>query len=115
MFDTSTMRTYLHDALVLSRGVTHHLALPDGLRKRFFDIDVFASLAGRNHDEDVPVVRCGNDDPVNLLVVQHSTEISDCARLPVLSFLDLGANLFEDFAVDIANGFDFSSILDRVR
>ena len=79
----------LADALVLLHGVADGEAFGQVQRHRLLQVDVFAGLAGGNRDERVPVGRGGDDDGVEVRLLQHLAEVA-VAFAGVLELLDDG-------------------------
>ena len=74
-------RADLHDLVVALRGVDHLPAFPHGVRRGLLDVDVLAGLQRPDGRERVPVVRHGDDDGVDVLVVEDAAEVLDVAGL----------------------------------
>ena len=56
-------------------------ALEDVVADRLLDVDVLARLAGPDRRQRVPVVRRGDRDGVDLVVVEDPAEVLDVLRL----------------------------------
>ena len=74
-------RADLHDLVVARRRLDHLAAFPHGVRRGLLDVDVLAGLQRPDGGERVPVVGRGDDDGVDVLVVEHAPQILDEARL----------------------------------
>ena len=109
-------RAGLHDLVVGARGVRHQAAFQDGVRGRLLDVDVLAGLERPDGGERVPVVRRGDDDGVDVLVVEHAPEILREARLERRDVLEqrrvVGAR-GEQVLVDVAERLDLDVLQFR--
>ena len=65
------LRADLANAFVAVHRVANGEALTHMQRHRLLQIDVFASLGGRDGLEGVPMRRRGNDNRIQLLLLQH--------------------------------------------
>ena len=103
---------HLDDPLVLPGGGEHRLALLDRHRDRLLDEDVLPRLAGHDHRQGVPVVRCGVDDDVDRLVVEEPSEVGVDDR----AFAGLGLALLEVRREHVAHGGDLGAVgLERLQ
>src|SRR5207247_10968710 len=68
-----TTRLYLRAASQISWPFV------DGLRKRLFDVNVFPRLAGQEGDVGVPMIGGGDNDALDIVVVQQVPELPACA------------------------------------
>ena len=64
-----------HDPVVLAGGLDHPPAFADVVADRLLDVDVLARLAGPDRGQGVPVVRRGDRDGVDVLVVEDLAEV----------------------------------------
>ncbi len=71
----------LDDALVLPGGGDHRLALDDIDANRFLHVHVNARLDGGDHGQGVPVVWRGDEDDVEVLLLEHVAVVVVGARL----------------------------------
>src|SRR5262249_40629919 len=71
----------LDDPAELAGGLDGNAALVDVVAARLLDVDVFGRLAGPDGHEGVQVVRRGNRDGVEVLVVQRLAHVLDGLRL----------------------------------
>ena len=85
----------------------------DVVGERLFAIDILAGVQCGDGDEGMPVVRCGDDDGVDILALQQLAEIGISltafeARLLVLAvtFFDRLFGKFTAVRVHIADGDD---------
>ena len=106
------MRPHLDNPVVLARRVANQLAFVDGLRKRLFDVNVFPRLAGQEGDVGVPMIGGGDNDALDILVVQQVPELLGCAGRLALRFFQVRIDLVEDRLVEIAEGLDLGAALD---
>jgi hypothetical protein len=111
---TPPLRANLDDALVFARRVPHPLAFLDRLGKRLFDVDIFAGLACKDGLDGMPVVWRGDDHGIDVLVIQHLSEVLARPRPFLLQFFELGSYLAEDGVIEVAESLDLGSILNSV-
>src|SRR5260370_13799883 len=71
----STMQTDLSNASRLLGHGHHLLPFRDGQAQRFFDVDILAGSAGSYKLKGVPVVRGGDDDSVQIFLVDQLAKI----------------------------------------
>ena len=71
----------LHDAVVFASRFDRFAAFPDAVRKRLLDVYIFAGHAAEHGERAVPVVRRGDHDGVDRLVVEHVAIIGHSLRL----------------------------------
>ncbi len=67
----AALRADLHDPLVLAGRGQHGLALGHVDADRLLHVDVGARLDGRDHRQGVPVVGRGDQDDVEVLLLEH--------------------------------------------
>ncbi len=65
------LRTDLANAIVFARRSYRLFAFPLRVRQRLFDVYILTSLHGPNRCEAMPVVRCSNDNCVDLFVIDQ--------------------------------------------
>src|SRR5262249_31468710 len=82
------LRAVLDDPLVLLCRLDHFPTLGDQMGHRLLDVRVLAGLAGPDTDERVPVVRGGDGDRVQLLVVEGLADVGDALRGNAVLLLD---------------------------
>jgi hypothetical protein len=68
-------KPHLHDALVFPRGLHHLLTFFDGNAYRLLNIYVLPRLAGHYSRKGMPMVRCGDDNDVNIFVVENLPKV----------------------------------------
>src|SRR5208282_152307 len=73
----------LEDHVVLANRVAHGAALDDGERQGLLAVDVFPRLAGLDHRDRVPVVRCADLDGVDIVAAQDLAEIDACVAAAI--------------------------------
>ena len=71
----------LDNALVLLGGFDHPAALLDEEAEGFLDVDVLAGGAGEHGHQPVPMVGRGDDDGVDVFVVEHLAEVGVSFRV----------------------------------
>ena len=71
------LRAVLDDPVVLPRGLDGDAAFVDVVAARLLDVDVLARLAAPDGDQRVPVVRRGDRDRVEVLVVEGAADVLD--------------------------------------
>ncbi len=101
----------LHDPLVLAGRGQHRLALGHVDADRLLDIDVGPRLDGRDHRQGMPVVGRGDQDDVQVLLLEHLAVVGVGARglLRGLAVRDDLGGLGQHLLVDVAQRND----LDR--
>ena len=62
---------HLHHAFVFAGGLHELAAFPNVVAKRFLDVDILARLASKNGRWRMPVVGCGHDHGVDVLVGEN--------------------------------------------
>ena len=77
----TALRTVLDDPVVTPRGFDGHPTFVHVVAARFFDVDVLARLAGPDRDQRVPVIRRGNRDSVDRLIIEHPANVLNGRRL----------------------------------
>ena len=70
------LRADLADGVVLLDGVADGEALRQVQRHRLLQVDVLAGFAGGDGDERVPVRRRGDDDGIQIGLLQHLAEVA---------------------------------------
>src|SRR5215813_14000778 len=68
---------HLHASLMLASGLHQQFALARVVAARLLDVDVFAGRAAEDGGGSVPVIAGGNDEDIDLLVVEDAAEIGD--------------------------------------
>ena len=76
-------RADLDDLAVARLRLDHLAAFPHRVRRGLLDVDVLAGLQRPDRRERVPVIRGGDDDGVDVLVVEDAAHVLDEARLVV--------------------------------
>ena len=74
-------RADLHDPVVVCRGLDHLPAFPHGVRGGLLDVYVLAGLQRPDRGERVPVIRRGDDNRVDVLVVEDAPKVLRELRL----------------------------------
>ena len=97
------LRADLHDALVATRGFDHQPALAQVVRRRFFDVDVLAGVAGENGRGRVPMIGGGDEHGVDVLVLQDASKVADLLGRAALAGFDAGGGLVLALGVGIAD------------
>ena len=108
----SGRRTALHaglaDPLVALGGLNVAAAFADIVAHRLFDIHILAGLHGPDRGQRMPMVRRGNRDEVDRLVVEHGPQILRIFRLVAMRILRGSlAAVIADFRIDIADVGEF--------
>ena len=91
----------LHNPVVFRRRAHQLSALPQIVGTGLLYIDVLVGLAGPNGHQGMPVVRGGDRNRVNRLVLEQLAEISISLRLDP-QLLDLGDALPQHVIIDVA-------------
>ena len=76
----AALGAHLHDPLVLAGRGQHGLPLGHVDADRLLDVDVGAGLDGRDHRQGVPVVGRGDQDDVEVLLLEHLAVVAVGAR-----------------------------------
>ena len=74
-------RADLDHLAVARRRLDHPASFPDGVRRRLLDVDVLSGLQRPDRRQRMPVIRRGDDDGVDVLVVEHAAHVLDEVRL----------------------------------
>ena len=98
----AALRAVLHDAAVLLRRGHKLTTFVNTVRQRLLDIDVLARLASPHRGERVPVVRCGDGNRVNLLVLQGLADVLVESGRFALGGLDIFSAAFEHLRIHVA-------------
>ena len=72
----AALRAHLDHAAVLAGRGDHLPAFPDVVGQRLLDVDVLARLAGPDGGQGVPMVGRGDDDGVDVLVVEQLADVA---------------------------------------
>ncbi len=98
-------RADLKNSFVRAHGAHHRAALVDGVRHRFFAVNILARIRRRDRGERVPVVGRGDDHSVNVLARQQIAEIVvGIAAFVVSAFFLFGVGGFDFVLGQIAAG-----------
>jgi hypothetical protein len=76
----ASLVAHLHEATVLPRRGDEHFRLPRILAAGLFNVDVLARLERQQGCRRVPVIRQGEEDGVERLVIERRTEILHALR-----------------------------------
>jgi len=82
----SLLRPDLADTPVLASSQDGLAAFPLTVRERLFNIHVLARFHGPDGSQTVPVVACGNDDGVDRLVFDQTTQVFPALRFGITFF-----------------------------
>ena len=104
----AALRAGLADPVVLPRGLDHAAAFADVVADRLLDVDVLAGLHRPNGRQGVPVVRRGDRDDVDRLVVKRLADVADELGLAALLRLDLLDAFLADRFVRVADARDLA-------
>ena len=99
----------LANAIVLFYGADELAAFKGVVRAGFFDVDIFAGLAGPDGHERVPVIGRGDGDGVDIFVFEQLANVDVGFRLGQAHLFDFADALAGDVFVDVADGDDFCS------
>jgi len=105
-------RPDLHHLVVAGSGFHHLPPFPHGVRRRLFDVHVLARHQAPDGRERVPVIGGGDDDGVDILVVEDTVEILDEPGLVARHVLQRGIvdALGSEIGVDVAEGLDLDLV-----
>ena len=112
------MRAVLDDAVVFARGLDGHAAFEGVVRERLFDVDVLAGLAGPNRTERVPEIRRGEENDIDVLVVEELAHVVRGLLHPTAGELLVVVHALGHHAlVDVAEGgdLDVGALLERMH
>lgn len=115
VFARALLAACLDDPLVFAGGVDDGPTLFDGEGEGLFAVDMLAGFTGIDGDAGVPVVRGGDDDRVDVLVVEDAAIIPNGNGRLSVRFLHPVGGLGEALAVDIADGDDVLELVTHVR
>src|SRR5581483_1736242 len=97
----------LHPTLENAVGLVHSLnqlrALVDGMGNRLFQINVLSGSERITRHPDVPVIRSGDDDGIDIVLAEHLAIVDMRGRRAVRAV----SNIFAARSVDIASGNQF--------
>jgi len=85
------------------------MAFVNPLRQGFLDEDTSPSLECQQCHMRMPVIGRGDDDTVDVFVVQQSSKLLGCGGPLVLGLLKFGIDFVENRLVNIAEGRDLRS------
>src|SRR5262249_49377259 len=71
---------HLHHTIVLAGSGHHPFALLGVMAAGLLNIHMFAGLASNNRSWRVPVIRCGDGECINTLVIEDLAEVFDALR-----------------------------------
>jgi len=110
-FSLPPLRPDNNNAVVLAGGLDHPLPFVDEDGHRLFDINIFARRAGKDAQERMPVVRRGDNDSRDILVLVHLPEI--VVPLCIGAF-HVGEPLFHPRLIGVAHAqqFDIFELLE---
>src|SRR5215510_12812388 len=101
------MCAHLNNTPMGAGRLDHSSPLTDAIGSRLFDVDVLAGLARPNGCQRMPMIRYGDGNRVNVLVLEQAPNIRIGLR-PVASG---GLNFVEGFRekplIDVADGYHF--------
>ena len=109
------LRAHLADPLVFAHRISDPLSIVDRLRQRLFDVDIFPRLARQDSDPRVPVVGGGDEDGVDVLVVEHPLELFGGSGRLALSLLEFRVDLVQNRPVNVAKSFELGTVSDRAE
>jgi len=98
----SRLRAKLYDALVSSRGRDHETPFAKVVRCGLLHVDVLACVASENRCRSVPVIRRGNHERVDTLVVEDAAHVGDQRQPLAMVRLDGFRSLIVDVRVHVA-------------
>ena len=82
----ASLRAVLNDHAIFLLGLDGHPALHDVMTHRFFHVDVFAGLGAPDGHERVPMIRRGNGNGIEVLILERFAHV----RHPFAGKLALG-------------------------
>lgn len=104
--DGAVMKASGDDTVIPAGGFDHFSAFPDVVRAGLFDKDVLSSLAGPYGGKGVPVVGGGDDDCVNVFVIEGLAQVILGGRRRALDFFKFLDAFGKEVFVNINQGFN---------
>src|SRR5262249_46351657 len=108
------LRAVLHDALVLPGRLDAAAAFDHVVAQRLLDVDVLAGLAGPDGHQRMPVVRRGDGEGVQLLVVEGLPDVPHALRCPAPLLLDGPGTRLEQAGIGIDQVGDLHALKAKV-
>src|ERR1700735_3812003 len=109
------LSSHLHELLILLLSLHQHRSLSRVVAAGPLDIDMFARLQTGNGHRRVPVIRGGNRDGVDILLLKEVAKVLVGRRRFAHLFLGRRWEFFENIAVHIADIGDSGGILVRLE
>src|ERR1035437_1937477 len=106
MVHAAALGTDLHHAAVFAGGGDHLLAFENVVAGGFFDVDVFAGLAGPDGGQRVPVVGERHGNGLHLFIVENLAHVGVAFGFLAGGLFDLGLAAFARGLIDVAEGDD---------
>ena len=100
----------LDDFVVASGGIEEESAFADIVTAGLFDIDVLAGVEGHDRSGGMPVIRSGDDDGVDFLIVEDFAEVFFDAGFWGSDRFDRLDRLLELGIIDVAESRDADAI-----
>ena len=95
---------HLYHAFVFAGGLHELAAFPNVVAKRFLDVDILARLTSKNSCRRMPVVGCGHDHGINVLVGENLLHVRGEKRFVAALLLgDEVGSAHQSLLVDITN------------
>ena len=95
---------HLYHAFVFAGGLHELAAFPNVVAKRFLDVDILARLTSKNSCRRMPVVGCGHDHGINVLVGENLLHVRGEKRFVAALLLgDEVGSAHQALLVDITN------------
>ena len=107
---TARLGAYLNDAILLLASPYHLLAFEYVVRTRFFAVHILAGQTSSNRDRSMPVVRCGNDDKINISAIEDAFLLTVNVGPFTLVFLNAVRKFGRPASIHIADGNELAAI-----
>ncbi len=102
MCSASLLLAYLYDTIVFISCFQHGIAFFKSTGNRLFNIYIFSSLASLYHLQSVPVVRCGNNDRVDVFSFVYFSKIREQLRHGSAYFFYIFTPFFQYILINVA-------------
>ena len=102
----AVLKTDRDDTVILAGSFNHFSTLKDIVGAGLFDVNVLSSLTSPYSGKSVPVVGGGDDDGVNVSVIEDTAEVVLGGWRKALDFLELFDAFGVDILVDVNEGLD---------
>src|SRR5438552_8147425 len=98
----------LADPVVFPGSLDQLLAFPNIVGTGLLDISVLASLHGPDASQSMPVIRGGETDGIDFLIIEHLPHVAIAFRQLTRELFILTGPLVQDAFIDVAKGNDLN-------